>query len=94
LINYLPNKKSGDKPLFLLTIFVINISGCNLSKIKYESVYDQMGGFGFKKVNGNITMEILESIESVEELRDICEEWGNSAFDQSSEFFSSEISKK
>lgn len=80
--------------LIVIIIFGINVTGCNSSKIKFESGYDQMGGFGFKEVDGNITMEILEFIGSVKELKDICEQWGNPAFDQSSEFFSSEISEK
>lgn len=39
-------------------------------------------------------MEILEFIGSVKELNDICEKWGNPSFDESNDFFSSEISKK
>lgn len=88
--------KKMKKLLKLISImtFVIIVTGCNSSKIKFELVYDQMGGFGFKEVDSNISMEILEFIGSVKELKDICEKWGNPAFDESNDLFSSEISKK
>ena len=73
--------------LIIIMTFGINVTGCISSKIKFELVYDQMGGFGFQEVDGNITMEILEFIGSVKELNDIYEKWGNPSFDESNDFF-------
>ena len=79
----------GVAIIMALGLFV----GCN-SGIKYNISYDKMGGFGQKEVDNGITMDILEIVNSLQELKDLCNEWSNPAFNESSEYFSSESSVK
>lgn len=68
-------------------------SGCNLG-IKFDIGYDKMGGFGSKEIDGVSTTYTLELVNSLQELEDLCDAWGNPAFQENSEHYSVELSQK
>ncbi|MDD4157149.1 MAG: hypothetical protein PHY08_11300 [Candidatus Cloacimonetes bacterium] len=78
---------------FLIIMSLSLLAGCS-SGIKFNIGHDQKGGFGFKEVDGGKTANILELVSSLQELKDLCDEWGNPAFQENSEYFSSELSEK
>lgn len=78
----------------LVMCFLGACSGGHSTGIKFNIGLDQKGGFGFKEVDGGKTANILELVSSLQELKDFCDEWGNPAFQENSEYYSSESGKK
>lgn len=66
-------------------------SGCN-SRIRYKVAYDKKNNFGF---NEDLELVLREPalIKSLDELKDLCDEYNNSAYDESSEHYSSELNE-
>ena len=84
------------KILTLVVVIIMALGsfiGCSLG-IKFNIVYDKMGGFGYKETNGGVAIDMLELVNSLQDLKDLCDEWNNLAFDEESESFSSELSEK
>lgn len=68
-------------------------SGCNTG-IWFKVGYGGEGGFGFKEEGESLNISVLTIMNSLDEMKDLCEEWNNPAYQEDSEYFSSEISKK
>ena len=67
--------------------------GCS-SGIKFNIGYDKMGAFGSKAVDGGTTYYTLAKVSSVQEFQTLCAEFENPAFQEGSEYYSSELSQK
>lgn len=86
-----------SKKILILGVAIIMclglFAGCS-SGIKFSVTYDKVGGFGSKKVDGGMTMSVLEIVNSLQELKDLCDEWENPAFQESNEYYNNELSQK
>jgi hypothetical protein len=69
------------------------LAGCGGNK-NFVIGYDKIGMFGSKEVDGGTTSYTLAKVSSVQELQALCVEFGNPAFQESSEHYSSELSQK
>src|SRR5690554_3974312 len=76
-----------------INMCLILLLGCS-SGIQFNIGYDQKGGFGMKEVDGSEVTHTLEIVGSLEALKDLCVEWSNPAFQEGSEHYTSELSKK
>ncbi|WP_264230045.1 hypothetical protein [Acholeplasma laidlawii] len=56
--------------------------------------YNEIGSFGSKTIDEGITMHTLEMASSLQELKDLCDIWNNQAFQENSEYYTSELSQK
>ncbi|MDD4244140.1 MAG: hypothetical protein PHG08_07520 [Bacilli bacterium] len=82
------------KPFYLLIFMSLGLLvGCS-SGINFNISFDQKGGFGMKEVDGGFAVNTLEFVDTLEELKDLCDEWNNPAFNKNSEYYSSENSEK
>jgi hypothetical protein len=78
--------------IILITSIVV-LCGCS-SGIKYKIGYDNNCSFGSKEVGEGITFGTLAFVSSLQEMKDLCDEWNNPAFKENSENYSSELSVK
>ena len=85
------------KKLIVLEVVLIMclclFAGCGGNK-DFVVGYDKMGSFGSKEiVDGEITFT-LEVVDSSQTLKDLCDEWGNPAFEENGELYTNELSQK
>lgn len=87
----------AKKILILGIMFIMALgffTGCS-SGIKFNVAYDAKGSFGHREVDDEASaFYTLGFVSSLQELKDLCDEWNNPAFDESSESFSNELSTK
>ncbi len=82
------------KMFLIMTALLMNLfllMGCD-SGIRFDIRYDKMTSFGTKEIAGETTMNTLELVSSLQELKDLCDEWHNDAFQENSTDYSSELS--
>lgn len=78
-----------------IVIGIFTLYACANGQIEYHIGFSDLAIFGSKEnEDGGIAYGLTKTIKSVEELRDVCEEWNNPAFDENSDGYSSELSQK
>ncbi|HQC55127.1 MAG TPA: hypothetical protein PKX91_05330 [Clostridia bacterium] len=78
----------------LVTMIFLGLYGCENPGIEYTVGFSGLASFGSKEnADGGITYGLTKIIKSVEELKATCEEWNNSAYDKTSDDYSSELSQ-
>lgn len=86
------------KGIYLLAVTImctVLLYGCSNSGIEYNIGFSDNVGFGSKEAeNSGITYGLTEIVDSLEELKALCEEWHNPAFDEDNDDYSSELSTK
>lgn len=68
-------------------------AGCGGNK-NFVVGYNKMGSFGSKEISDSEITYTLEVVDSSQTLKDLCDEWGNPAFQESSELYTNELSQK
>lgn len=84
------------KNLILGVLIIMSLgflTGCGDQK-NFVVSYDEIGNFGSKTIDEGVTMHTLEMVSSFQELKDLCDIWGNQAFQENSELYTSELSQK
>lgn len=69
-------------------------AGCGNSGLWFKSSYNDDGFFG-KKMNDNGYINFTSAlVNSVSEMRGLCQEWDNAAYQESNALYSNELNKK
>jgi hypothetical protein len=87
--------KRGICLLVITIICTVSLCGCQNSGIEYNIGFSDKVVFGSKEAeNGGITVGLRVIVKSFNELRDLCEEWSNPAFEEDNDGYGSELSEK
>lgn len=78
----------------VIIMVCIGLFGACSSGIWFKVGYAGEGGFGSKETDEGETFGVLTLVGSLQEMKDLCDEWNNPAYQEESELYSSEISKK
>jgi len=88
--------KQKIKTILLIGVIVIMglsvLGGCGNSGISFTIIHNERGSFGFNELIDRPTIGLLVLVTSYQELRDLCEEWDNPAFDEEHNQFNSTMS--